>query len=166
MKFAYTFLTLFACLTFGCGGNDDDSTPMPSGPPTAIVIEQVTITEWPPLQVNGAEWDDGALTGLAPDIYFDVANNDLGVVVFVLPVEDRIENAQSGANLVFDDLSIQLTDPVDTEFVVRVYDFDSFNTDDFLGGVQANIYDPALPRSIILDAGVGVSITLDVSYQF
>lgn len=126
--------------------------------PVRIRVHRIDVTRFPPTDDNGAGWD---LTS-GPDIYPDMLHE--GVQFY--KSETFHQNATSGNTYRFDfSPAVDLDNPRD-EYTIRLYDFDDFDADDFMGGIFFTPYSDTngFPEVFDLDAGGAVAFKVYVSY--
>lgn len=124
--------------------------------PTNILIKSISVTSFPATDANGAGWD---LTN-GPDIYITISQN--GNVLY----ENSANFSQNGAPNVTFNTNFVLPD-VDGIYSVSVYDYDDFDSDDFMGGIISPIYTSlnGFPSNVVLScSGCAVSLSLSVNY--
>lgn len=127
--------------------------------PDAIRIAKIVVTKFPNYDA-GDTWDFGS----GPDIYvvvFDQRNNEL------FNSSSYYENAESGRFYEFES-SINLVNLSERHSLV-LYDYDSIDTDDFMGGVETNIWQTAkgrgFPTKLTVSHG-DFAFEIEVSYVF
>lgn len=127
--------------------------------PKAIEITSIQLQRFPSTDTNGAGWD--LLSGA--DIYVSVwYNND---EIYKHPT--FFENAGNGFHDFKPNVNLQLENPLNN-YVIRLYDYDEFDQDDFMGGIEFQPYTTTnnFPRTLVLDAGGAVKFELSVDYIF
>lgn len=127
--------------------------------PDAIRISQITILSFSNYD-NGASWD----IGNGPDVFPTIRDQD-GNDLFTASV--FYENAESGNAYTFD-CNVNITEVAERHSFV-VYDYDSVDPNDYMGGVETNIWQSAkgsgFPSTISTSFG-DYSFDLTVSYVF
>ena len=125
--------------------------------PILITLRSIANTKMPSTDINGAGWD---LTS-GPDVYFVIKQNG---VVLISTQDNWAQDANQGTTWpihlsisnVYDDITIEL------------WDYDSFDNDDFMGSVSGKIYNDTngFPETIVTDCfGCKVEFTFgDISY--
>lgn len=157
-----------SCLNDGtCVNGDCDCAVGFSGPdcsdqitPTKISIEKIELTRFPAVEQNGAGWD---LTS-GPDIFVTMSYNN--VDIYNHP--STYENANASETYVFTpSINLNIENP-DDKYVISLYDFDSFDPDDFMGGIEFVPYNDEneFPEELFLDADGHVAFTLTETYSF
>lgn len=129
--------------------------------PKSVTITQVDVLAFPPTDANGGGWDNNS----GADIYIEIANYTTGTKLYSHPT--HYADASPTATHVFDvdpDLVIANLGP---DYIVRLYDYDTFNADDYMGGIYAKIYTTTngFPATRLWDAG-GIKLKVYYSYQF
>lgn len=128
---------------------------------TGMRITRITVLDFPATEANGAGWD---LTS-GPDVTVTLSKgNSCGTAAFSVPT--YYENATSGAALVWD-TNFYITD-VNANWSVCVYDYDSLDANDFMGGVYFKPQDQAngnATASLNLNAG-SIRVKLDVTWSY
>ncbi len=127
--------------------------------PSKIRINNIRLTKFPPTD-NGAGWD---LTS-GPDIYIVIEYN--GSIIYNHPT--YYQNADPSLTYDFKpSTNLNLTNPADN-YIIRLYDYDDFSTDDYMGGIEfVPYYDGNnFPGNIDIDAGGTVAFELSVSYEW
>ena len=126
--------------------------------PTNILLKRVFVTTHPPTD-NGAGWD---LTS-GPDMYISILRN--GTEIYNNS-SNFLQNA-SGSNIVFD---VNLPLPSVTDFYsIRLYDYDDFDADDYMGGVQGVLYSSTNGFQTLVPfdcAGCQVGFDVQIAYTF
>lgn len=127
--------------------------------PDAIRISNITLTKFPNYD-NGGTWDLGS----GPDVYVKVLDQSNGVLY---NSSLYYEDAESGRYYSFD-CSINLTNLSERNGFV-VYDYDVLDADDYMGGVETNVWQTAkgngFPSNIRVDYG-DFSFELTLGYVF
>lgn len=108
----------------------------PDASPSKMSITGVTINKFPSVDVDNNDWD-GSLAGTHPDVYF-VIYDGKDNVVYELPTANRKENLRNA------DLPYTFTrstpfctfSDLNQRFSVALFDFDSLDEDDFIGGLS------------------------------
>lgn len=127
--------------------------------PSRIRITQIDVSRFPATD-GGAGWD---LTS-GCDIYptFSDANN----TIWDSPT--FFQNADPNSSYTFTPSNpIEITN-VFGQYILRLYDYDDFDADDYMGGVSFNLYSSSggFPNIIYLDGGGAVAFTIYVEYLF
>lgn len=118
--------------------------------PASISITRVDVLQFPATNSNGGGWDNGD----GADIYIEITTS-AGTELYSYPVASRVENADPNSTHVFDvDPDLKITS-VSDRYQVHLYDYDSWDADDHVGGVEGNIYgnQNGFPASDIWEAG-------------
>lgn len=127
--------------------------------PSRIRISKIDITRFPATD-NGAGWD---LTS-GPDIYPELS---LGNTV-LYSANKFFQNADPANDYSFE-LSplVNMNEPED-QYTIRLFDFDDFDADDFMGGINFTPYfdNNGFPSTLNVDAGGDVAFTLHVTYDW
>lgn len=127
--------------------------------PSKIRITNIQLTSFPPTD-NGGGWDLSS----GADIYVSMEYS--GVIIYEHP--SYYENANPNQDYNFQpNINLNMNNPTDT-YIIRLYDYDDFDSDDYMGGLQFVPYQNSnnFPSTIILDAGTGISFQLSISYTF
>lgn len=130
--------------------------------PTMIRISNITVTKFPQTEEDGGGWD---LTS-GPDIYpaiYTAGDDELWS-----GQSDFSQNADATVDYDFEVVpAISLNDP-NSQYIIRLHDYDDFDPDDFMGGISFTPYSSTngFPTSLHLDAGGAVAFTLEVSYVY
>ncbi len=125
--------------------------------PDKIRITRIEITRFPATD-NGAGWD---LTS-GPDIYPEIFKGSSSIYRSTI----FYQNADPSNVYSFDlNPAVDLDEPRD-QYIIRLYDYDDFDADDFMGGIIFTPYsaDNGFPTIIDLDAGEAVAFRLHVNY--
>lgn len=125
--------------------------------PTKVIISKITVTEFPATD-NGAGWDVTS----GPDIYVDVDQDPN--TIWSSPI--YYQNANPSSVYDFDPQPfIEITN-VTSQVSIRLYDYDDFDADDFMGGIIFSPYTSTggFPTELNLDAGGGVAFTISLDY--
>lgn len=125
--------------------------------PDKIRITKIEITRFQATD-NGAGWDLSS----GPDIYPELSKGSTNLY----SASTFYQNADPSSNYSFDlNPAIDIVSPND-QYTIRLYDFDDFDADDFMGGINFTPYSSnnGFPNTINLDAGGDVSFTLYVDY--
>jgi len=151
-------LPLFAAivLLFSACSKED-----PKKNATGMRITKVTILEFPATESNGAGWD---LTS-GPDVTFRITKGtSCGAATF--EPSTHYENATPGIALEWD-VNYYITD-VNANWSVCVYDYDTIDADDFMGGLYFRPQDKATgaaSSALTLQSG-SIKLRLDVTWQY
>ena len=126
--------------------------------PTKIRITKINVTRFPATESNGAGWDPVSGPDILPKLYDKNYN-----LIWESPTyyQDATQTTYT-FNL---NPSFDLTEPND-EYIIRLYDYDSTDPDDFMGGIIFTPYynTNGFPNKITLDAGGEVAFELFVTY--
>jgi hypothetical protein len=125
--------------------------------PSAIKIEEIRCTSFPATD-GGAGWD---LTSAA-EIYVTLERN--GNTFYE---SGYYENANPSLTYTFTPTgNLNMTSPLDS-YNIRLYDFDDFDADDFMGGISFTPYSSTngFPETINVQFG-DLSFELDVTYIY
>lgn len=132
MKKVFFLVLTLPLILFNCNDKEDE----PEAKPSGMSITAVTINKFPSVDANNDDWD-GSLSGTHPDVYFLIYDGNDNVI-YSLPVSERKENlrnsdlpstfTKSNPYYTFSNLS--------QGFSIVLYDYDSLDDDDFIGGVQ------------------------------
>jgi len=126
--------------------------------PSQIRISSIVITGFPATDENGAGWD---LTS-GPDIY-PVLYKDSEVIY---SSSTHYPNANPALDYTFDlNPSASLSAPND-EYIIRIFDYDDIDADDYMGGILFTPYSSSnkFPTELNLDAGGSVTLRVSLSY--
>jgi len=142
------------CLT-GYSGNHCEN----QVTPIKIKIKNIKVTKFPATD-NGAGWD---LTS-GPDIYIALIYNQSIIYKHSTFYKD------ANPNNIYDfnpDINLYFKNPID-EYSLILYDYDSFDEDDFMGGVTFTPYFSTnnFPKVLYIDAGGDVSFEVSINYIF
>ncbi len=127
--------------------------------PSKIRISKIRVTRFPATD-NGAGWD---LTS-GPDIFVTMEYN--GSDIYTHP--EFYQNADPSQNYDFTpNINLNMDHPTDT-YIIRLNDYDDFDPDDFMGGIQFIPYSDGndFPATLFLDAGGDVAFEISVVYTF
>lgn len=124
--------------------------------PTNLILNSITVSSFPPTDANGAGWD---LTS-GPDVYITISLNNQ-----VLHTSGYVVNASQGVGF---QTNFILPD-VTGIYTIRAYDYDDFDADDSMGGIQTSLYSSTngFPNTLNIDCGsCVVSFSVPVSYTW
>jgi hypothetical protein len=127
--------------------------------PSAIKINSIEVTRFPATD-DGAGWD---LTS-GCDIYPIIEKGSTEI----WKSSEFYQNADPDNDFTFNiSPAAELNDPND-QYSISLYDFDDFDPDDFMGGINFTPYSSnnGFPTTINLDAGGDVAFTISVSYEY
>lgn len=127
--------------------------------PSKIRITNIKLTKFPATD-NGAGWD---LTS-GPDIYVTMEYS--GSTIYDHPY--FYQNADPSQDYDFQpNINLNMDNPTDN-YVIRLYDFDDFDADDYMGGIQFVPYQDGnnFLNKILLNAGGDVAFELSVTYTW
>lgn len=154
-------LTIAACskdkdCALGYTGSDCDIQITPK----SIQIDFIELTKYPPND-NGASWDvaDG------PDIYIEIRH--LSSVIYST-VKNPVFNITSPNYFWAPSTPILLNYPLD-DYYFRLYDYDDFSGDDYMGEIGGQLYDSnnKFPSNINIQCqNCKVGFKINVSYNF
>lgn len=136
----------------GYYGNDCDQQLAP-----IITVKSITIT-YPATDNGGAGWD---LTS-GPDVYISLSSN--GTEIF----NNEANFIQNATGTLTIPVNVILLD-VNSLVNVSVIDYDDFDPDDFMGGIEGKIYTNTngFPPNVTLScSGCAVSAKLALDYAF
>lgn len=163
----HLFLLLMAGLLFTSCGKDNDNEPdCDEGftgsnceeqiTPDAIKISGVDLASMPATN-NGSEWD---VWSTGPDIYIQVLIDD--EVAFTSNYYEDVNVYDS----FYFEVKPTLTVSPESTVTIRLFDFDSANSDDFMGAIYSDIYHNKnnFPGSITFNAGGALKFNLLVYY--
>jgi hypothetical protein len=128
--------------------------------PSSMRITNIKVTRFPPTDSNGGGWDFSS----GGDIYVTMSYNNSNIYSH----PSHYENANT--NFTYDfapNTNLNITNPTN-KYVVSVFDYDSLDADDFMGGIEFTPYSSlnGFPTQINLDAGGTVAFQLTVEYTF
>ena len=129
---------------------------------TKGLITGVTFTDWVDQDSNGDDWDS-ELQGYDPDIYFIIEDQD-GNVLYDLGSNNRKENVGDVESFGWDFSSVEIN--LDTEFYIRLYDYDDLSSNDNMGscgGIKLRDYVNKEPSTIPVSCD-NMEYTLSVSW--
>ncbi len=153
------------CLNGGvCVNGDCDCADGYSGPscgdqitPTSIRVSKIDVTRFPATESSGGGWD---LTS-GPDIYVELFKGSTSVWMSSIYYENASQTTYSfNISPTYD-----ITSP-NEQYTVRLYDYDSSDADDFMGGIIFYPYsnDNGFPSTLSIDGGGDVAFKLYFSY--
>jgi len=125
--------------------------------PDKIRITKVVVTKFPATD-NGAGWDLSS----GPDIYPEIFKGSTSLY----SASAFYQNAAPSNTYSFDiSPALDMNEPND-QYIIRLYDYDDFDADDFMGGIIFTPYSrtSGFPTTINLDAGGDLAFTLHVNY--
>ncbi|MCC6286532.1 MAG: hypothetical protein IT249_01475 [Chitinophagaceae bacterium] len=128
--------------------------------PKKIKINKIEVSRFHATENNGAGWDMGS----GPDIYINLSKGD--AQIWKSANTYNYQNADPSKTYSFDVIpAVDLTDPTD-QYTIRLYDYDDFDADDFMGGIIFTAYTKSsgFPSVLTLDVGGTVAFRLYVSY--
>lgn len=128
--------------------------------PAAVLIKSIEVIRFPATDNTGAGWD---LTSGA-DLTFSVYTASGSTVYEHGYHYEDVTNS----TVTWSDLNISLQDPKNIRYVISLYDYDALDLDDFMGGIEANFYQPGagFPTKITLDANGPVAYEVSLDYVF
>jgi len=103
-------------------------------------------------------------TTCGPDIYFTMEYSNS--TIYEHPT--FYQNADPSQDYDFQpNTNLNINNPTDN-YVIRLYDYDDFDADDYMGGIQFVPYQDGndFPAKINLDAGGDVAFELSVTYTW
>jgi hypothetical protein len=136
---------------------------------TRVGISKLTIVNYPQVNDNGDDWDS-SLSGVYPDVYFRLTKSGTVDALYTLATSSRLENLRVV------DLPRSWADPNGGTFYVlgdlnqavdvNLYDYDSINSDEYIGTVTVDFGDytsgsSKYPSTITKTSG-SVSVKLEV----
>lgn len=153
------------CLNGGvCINGDCDCADGYSGPscadqitPSRIRISKIDVTRFPATETGGGGWD---LTS-GPDIYVVLFKGDVNVWTSPIYYENASQTSYSfEINPPYD-----ISSPND-QYTIRLYDWDSSDADDYMGGIIFYPYNSnnGFPSVLDIDASGNVAFDFFVSY--
>ncbi len=124
--------------------------------PTNLIIKKILVNKFPANDPNGGSWDLGS----GADMYLVIKSGST-----ILYTSGYVENAVGSATF---EPNFTLPDP-NGVYTVSIFDYDSLDSDDFMGGVQGTVYNSTngFPAAIDFTCGtcsVGYSITLGYTW--
>ncbi len=128
--------------------------------PSTIRVTNIKVTRFPATDSNGGGWD--LLSGADIFVTIHYNNNE----VYEHPT--FIQNADPGVDHNFSpSINLNLTNPT-SAYVISLYDFDDFDPDDFIGGIEFTPYsnNNGFPTILTLDANGTVAFELTMTYSF
>lgn len=138
----------------GYGGSDCSQQIIPS----KIRISKIEVTKFPATDNDGAGWDVASGPDIQPEIL--LAGNT------IWKSNEYYQNADPSQNYSFElNPVVDLTNP-QSQYSIRLYDYDDFSVSDFMGGINFVPYSNTngFPTVIDLDAGGAVTFKLYVTY--
>jgi hypothetical protein len=127
--------------------------------PSLIRITKIEVIRFPATD-NGAGWDLTSGPDLLPDIRLG------NTLIWQAP--SFIQNADPAVVHTFiPNPIIELSSP-NSQYTISLYDFDDFDANDFMGGINFVPYSSsnAFPSELILDAGGSVAFRVYLSYAW
>lgn len=121
--------------------------------PLSVTLKYVSLTKYPSTN-NGETWDDFSLYA---DPYFIIKNGATQQVVYTSSYQEEVPTTGSSI------WQVDLVCSPDSYFIIYFYDYDSANSDEFIGGVIWSAYQEGkgFPTNVILkDGEMEVSLTL------
>ena len=126
--------------------------------PVNMFFTSITITRFPQFASDGGNWDpfDG------PDIYIKVFDQNENVIHTSGYFEDVSQNSDPTF-----DVQISISDPQD-RYIIRLYEYDDFDSDDYMGGVEFTPYrrGQEFPNRLFLDANGNAAFEVETSYNW
>ncbi len=132
--------------------------------PTAMRITRIVVTSFPSLDANGDDWDLTSRADIYPVVYQEGSSS------FLYTSDTYNEDASAGLSYSYT-VGGTLSLSVNNSYVIGLYDYDTPDPDDFIGGLSftpADIF-PAtgvLPTSYTITAGGSLSFQIDVAYTY
>lgn len=127
--------------------------------PVRIIIKNITVENFPPTEPNGAGWDllDGA------DIYIQVYKGN--AEIYTSPT--FYEDANPNLRYTFVPSNFLSFDAPKDRYSILLYDYDDFDADDFMGGIEFTPYDNqnGFPATLSVELGQ-IKFEMEVEYQF
>ncbi|MHB1279195.1 MAG: EB domain-containing protein [Bacteroidia bacterium] len=127
--------------------------------PDIIRINKIEVTQFPPTDA-GAGWDLTSGADIFPIVYLGSTELWNSATFF--------QNADPNSVYSFiPNPAIELKSPT-SPYIIRLYDYDDLDADDYMGGIQFTPYHSTnkFPPVLTLDAGGGVAFKLYVSYSW
>ena len=132
---------LLLCLLFASCSKKADQ---PSISYSKVGIYKLEVLNLPATDPDGYYWDN-ALNGTYPDVYFNITVHSTNSSLYLLSVDNRIENLQSSALPASwsgnNGSSFLTLNNVNQAIDVNFYDYDYLTTDQYMGGVSFNFAD-------------------------
>ena len=94
-------------------------------------ITKITFTKLP-LQKNSSENWDSLLQGTWPDVYIIIRKTSDHSILYAMSPDDRIDNV-NGLPIGWTFAGSGITFDINEEFYIDIYDYDTFNDDDYMG---------------------------------
>jgi hypothetical protein len=125
--------------------------------PSKIRINRIEVIRFPATD-NGAGWDLSS----GPDIYPIISKNNS--VIWEYP--NFIQNANPSNNHNFSVNPVFDLESPNDQYGILLYDYDDFDADDFMGGINFTPYrnNNGFPTTLNIDAGGDVAFKVYVSY--
>jgi len=140
-----------------CVNGDCDCKPGFTGPdcsnevaPIKMNVASIRLLDFPATDTNGGGWDISS----GADVFFRIEKD--GAVVYTSSYATNLTGPNNWT------INFEFSDPTAT-YVLRVYDYDDFDADDFIGGISFTPYRPGqlFPQTYGLDCNnCVVSFTL------
>jgi hypothetical protein len=127
--------------------------------PQKIRVSKIEVLRFPATD-NGAGWDLSS----GPEIYPEIVKET--TVLWSSP--NYYENADPSSTYSFNiSPALDLNEPKD-RYIIRLYDYDSTGSDDYMGGIQFTPYESSnkFPSTLTLDANGAVSFRIYLTYVF
>ena len=127
--------------------------------PSKIQIDKIVITKFPATD-GGAGWDLTSGADIFPQLSFD------GQIIY--SPDEFYQDADPGSTYAFTPGSNTFIENPNGQHSITLYDYDDFDADDFMGGINFTPYtsDNKFPSLLNLDAGGSVAFELHLSYIF
>lgn len=128
--------------------------------PSKIRITNIRVTQFPATDNSGGGWD--LFSG--PDIYVTMEYN--GSQVYEYP--SYFQDASPSQTYSFQpSINLNMNNPTD-EYIIRIYDYDSTDPDDYMRGIRFFPYQDGnnFPDKLRFDAGEEFAFELSVVYTF
>lgn len=130
--------------------------------PKTMFIEALEVLRFPAFESNGDTWD---VINSEPDLTFEIAKHD---DASFYTHSKHFPDVDGNSRYIFTDLSIQLDNPSSQQYDLILFDYDSPDPNDFMGGVIFIPFTPGsgFPEKIELDPGGTVAFEITVRYTF
>jgi hypothetical protein len=127
--------------------------------PQKIRVSKIEVLRFPATD-NGAGWDLSS----GPEIYPEIVKG----TTLLWSSPNYYENADPSSTYSFNiSPALDLNEPKD-RYIIRLYDYDSTGSDDYMGGIQFTPYESfnKFPSTLDIDANGNVAFRIHLTYIF